>query len=77
MISAQQLYQKIKAKYPDFRPPKAAPNDFRTHPTGPIDEDQIRLMEAGFPVNPGYDPRAYPDSNMDPEVINRIINKLK
>ena len=76
MISAEELYRKIKAKYPDLRPPKAEPNGFTVRAKPPLDGDQLKLLEAGFPVKPSYDPRFYKDSKMDPKEVDRVIEAI-
>lgn len=73
MISAKKLYKIIKQKYPDFQPPKARANDFRLPEKPPLGADQLELFDSGFPVKPSYDPRFYPDSRMDPQHVDEII----
>lgn len=73
MISARKLYRKIKAKYPDFRPPKPEPNNFDVRKKPPLTEQQLQLLENGFPVRPNYEPHFYEDSKGD---LSEVIDKL-
>lgn len=76
MIPAEELYKKIKAKYPDFEVPKAEPNDFSFRPDPPLTPEQLELLEAGFDVKPSYDPRHYPDSHFSDEYLDKIIEQF-
>lgn len=75
MITAKELYRKIKARYPDFRPPKPEPNDFSVRKEPPLNEQQLKLLEMGFPVKPNYDPRFYKDRT-DPEETDRFLKAV-
>lgn len=73
MISAEDLYRKIKAKYPDWEPPRAESRDYSVPDRPPLSQQDLELIEAGFPITPAFDPRHYPDSHFSDEFLDEII----
>lgn len=49
---------------------------FNIRPKPPLDDEQLRLLEMGFPVKPSYDPRFYKDSKMDPKYVDWVIEQV-
>lgn len=88
MISARDLYKKIKEKYPDFRAPKRNPNEVRlpdetddeyynrifgVKANPPLTEEQLNLLEMGFPVKLDCNPFFYGEPS---ESFKKFVDKV-
>lgn len=50
-MTAQELYEKIKEKYPDFEPEPAQEYDFSCDPQPFLTQKECELLEMGFKLD--------------------------
>jgi predicted nucleotidyltransferase len=74
MIPAEELYKKIKEKYLNFKPDKYHDTDFSTPEKPPLTEEQLELLEHGFPVKPNKEVKS---RTIPTEHLNKIINSYE